>query len=384
MNLLFQKRREFFQKIAKNAGPTFGTQQIVITHFLPDRPELLEALDQISPIALLVAIPYSITSDVLDELKKRYNVATPSLAQLRDEQYMLDLIASLLESNPTVRFVFNEMGGYIAPLLNRLHTQFGSQIAGCVEGGQSGHMQYEKMRPLPYPVISTARSTLKEGDDTVMGPSCYYSADRLVGALGILLVQRRALVVGYGRVGRGVAFCLQENGCTALVYDTNPIRNYVAHGDGMFIPDRLEALKNCDIIFGCTGVTSVGGDDFDLLADGCFLVSCSSQDIEFDLQTLHTQFHQENILPNVDRFTSKKTKKKLYLLAGGTPINLLEGAYFGPELTLAQGELITALKQVFTEKTIGELAELANDQRKEIAENWMTIFIDPTTGAQLC
>jgi adenosylhomocysteinase len=381
MNLLYEMRRKFFMDIAAKVGPVRDSVQVVITHFLPDRPELLEAFSAVSPIAALVAIPYSIVPDVLQQLKGLYNVLTPTLAELRDQTYMLALVRKVVDDHPGKRIIFNEIGGYFAPFLNAIAAEFGAKVVGCVEDTQNGHVRYENARPLPYPVISVARSTLKEGEDTLVGPSCYFSTDRLMRALGVILSPRRALIVGYGKVGRGMAFSLQDNGCTPLVYDINPIRNGVAHGDGMFIPERLQALQGCDIIFGCTGVTSVGGPDFELLDEGCFLVSCSSKDVEFDLKTLNQDFTKTNLIPKVDKFTSKKTGRSIYLLGEGTPINFLDGAVFGPALTLVQAEIIVAVRAVVDLVATGELTELDIGSRKNIAGAWQAAFIDPKTGS---
>jgi len=157
--------------------------------------------------------------------------------------------------------------------------------------------------------------------------------------------------------------------------------HHVAHGDGMFIPDRVAALKGCDVVFGCTGVTSVGGADFELLDDGCFLVSCSSKDVEFDLKTLNSEFIKKTLSPKVDKFTSPKTGKSIYLLGEGTPINFLDGAVFGPALTLVQGELVLAIRKIFEETTTGELTQLPDNDRKKIAGNWQAEFIDPNSGS---
>lgn len=381
MNLLYEKRQKFFKDVAAGVGSAPETIQIVITHFLPDRPELLEAFSAVMPIATLVAIPYSIVPEVLSQLRQIYNVVTPTLQELMNEQYLIGIVRSAASKHPKARIVFNEIGGYFAPFLKSIDSEFGDTIAGCVEDTQNGHVRYENARPLPYPVISVARSALKEGEDTLVGPSCYFSADRLMRTLGVLLAPRRALIVGYGKVGRGMAFSLQDNGCTPLVYDINPIRNGVAHGDGMFIPGRKAALMGCDVIFGCTGVTSVGGSDFDLLDDGCFLVSCSSKDIEFDLKTLKTEFVKTSLIPKVDKFTSPKNGKSIYLLGEGTPINFLDGAVFGPALTLVQAELIVAVRKVVDLKANGELTELGLEERKRIADGWQTEFIDPNTGS---
>ncbi len=128
-------------------------------------------------------------------------------------------------------------------------------------------------------------------------------------------------------------------------------------------------------------MTSVGGNDFEKLDDGCFLVSCSSKDVEFDLDTLNNEFEKKPLMPKVDQYTSKKTDKKLFLLGEGGPINFLNGAVFGPALSLVQAELILAIKQIADEKVTGDLVEVENDERKEIASIWEGMFIDPATGS---
>jgi adenosylhomocysteinase len=128
------------------------------------------------------------------------------------------MMRDVVAQNPGCRIALNEIGGYFAPFLNAIYAEMGGSIAGCVEDTQNGHVRYEQAKPLPCPVISVARSTLKEGEDTLVGPSCYFSVDRLMRTLGVLLAPRRALIIGYGKVGRGMAFALQDNGCTPLVH----------------------------------------------------------------------------------------------------------------------------------------------------------------------
>lgn len=382
MNLLYEIRRAFFAEVAQTLGPISDSKQIVLTHLLPDRPELLDAFNAVCPIALVIGIPYSTVPDVLAEVRKKYAVATPTLSELLTPQFMADLVGTTLSANPGSRLSVMEIGGYFAPALNSIKRRFGDQVVGFVEDTQNGHVRYEAARPLPYPVISVARSTLKEGEDTLVGPACYFSADKLMRQLGVLLAPRRSLVVGYGKVGRGTAHALSKNYCPTSVYDVNPIRNCVAQGDGMLIPNRQEALRNADVIFGCTGVTSIAGEDFETLNDGCFLISCSSKNIEFDLATLDgPDYQKENLIPNADRYTSHKSGKKIYLLGRGTPVNFIDGAVFGPALSLVQAELILASHAIHSSLVSGELSEISVNDRKVIAGIWQTRFIDGESGS---
>ncbi|MDX0527552.1 hypothetical protein GOC94_10095 [Sinorhizobium medicae] len=382
MNLLYDLRKAFFGEVAKKLGTVPDAKQVVLTHLLPDRPELLDAFNAVCPIALVIGIPYSTVPDVLAEVRKKYSVATPTLAELLTPQFMTDLVGQTLIANPGVKLAIMEIGGYFAPALNAIHATFADRVVGFVEDTQNGHVRYEAARPLPYPVISVARSTLKEGEDTLVGPACYFSADKLMRQLGVLLTPRRTLVVGYGKVGRGTAHALSKNYCPTTVCDINPIRNCVAQGDGMLIPNREDALRNADVVFGCTGVTSIAGADFDLLNDECFLISCSSKNIEFDLATLNgPSFNMTNLIPNADLYVSKTSGKKIYLLGRGTPINFIDGAVFGPALSLVQAELILASHAIHAEPVTGDLSEIAVEPRKTIAALWQRDFIDGQSGS---
>ena len=83
----------------------------------------------------------------------------------------------------------------------------------------------------------------------------------------------------------------------------------------------------------------------------------------------------------MDKFTSSRTGKTIYLLGNGTPVNFLDGAVFGPALTLVQAELIVAVAGVVDLTADGDLTEIGVDERKKIAGGWQAEFIDPNTGS---
>jgi len=382
MNLLYEMRTEFFNAVAQSVGQVKDVKQIVLTHLLPDRPELLDAFNSICPIDLVIGIPYSTVPAVLTEIQKKYRVATPTLEQLMTPDFMVGLVQERLDADQNVKLAVMEIGGYFAPALNAIHAKFGGRIVGFVEDTQNGHVRYLAARPLPYPVISVAHSTLKEGEDTLVGPACYFSADKILRQLGVLLSPRRALVVGYGKVGRGTAHALMRNDCPTSVYDINPVRNCVAQGDGMLIPNREAALRNADVVFGCTGVTSVGGGDFAILSDNCILISCSSKNIEFDLDTLNgPKFTKTNLMESADAYISKNSSRRIFLLGRGTPVNFIDGAVFGPALTLVQAELILASHAIHSSQTTGDLSEIPDDKRRQIGGLWQDKFISGESGA---
>lgn len=86
-------------------------------------------------------------------------------------------------------------------------------------------------------------------------------------------------------------------------------------------------------------------------------------------------------MPHADKFISITTGKAIYLLGKGTPVNFIDGAVFGPALSLVQAELIVAAKAIHTAAASGELSELGIDLRKRLADDWQKLFIDGATGS---
>lgn len=62
-----------------------------------------------------------------------------------------------------------EIGGYFAPVLQDLRTEFAQDFLGVVEDTEIGHRRYQEAQPLPCPVVSVARSTLKAAEDSLVG-----------------------------------------------------------------------------------------------------------------------------------------------------------------------------------------------------------------------
>lgn len=374
--LLTSLRKKYFNAVAKFV-PKINVQFIMLTHVLEDRPELLSAINDIAPISLLIAVPYSIHQPTLTQLQQKYKVATPELKQLYDKDYLVALITHNIDDKlPTIIL---EIGGYFAPALQTLQQALPSKLLGVVEDTEAGHRAYERIaQDLPCPVISVARSALKETEDALVGPSCLYSTEKIFRGSGFPIDGKRSLTLGFGKVGRGLAHALQKRYCPVSIYDINPIRRINALSEGFQIPDRKAALKNAEIIYGATGTCSVKGEDFRLIKNGALLVSCSSKDIEFDLPYLTQHYNKQAIFDNLVSYTNEQ--QVLYLAAQGRPINFVDGAVIGPVLALVQSEIILAIKQLVTLHGESGLFETDKAIKDRLAQVWLKYFCDGTTG----
>jgi adenosylhomocysteinase len=273
-----------------------------------------------------------------------------------------------------------EIGGYFAVILNELEQALGNNLIGIVEDTENGHRQYEQLKSLPCPVVSIARSDLKKAEDSLIGNACLFSTEKIIRETGYIIEGRRALVLGFGKIGRGLAQALARRNCHVDVNDSNPIKLTEAISEGFYIPEKTESLKNADIIFGTTGKTSISEEEYRYIKNGAILVSCSSKDVEFDLPFLRANYEIKEIFPNYTKYNNEN--KNFYLLAKGYPINFIDGSALGPSLALSQSEIILAIKNICELNRQGKkgMFTLDSKEKRMLAKIWLKHFCDPVTG----
>ena len=78
-----------------------------------------------------------------------------------------------------------------------------------------------------YPVLSVARSPLKDCEDHLVGRSIVFSTDALVRARGDILTSRSACVIGFGKIGRSIAQTLRAQDLRVPVYDNDAVKREI-------------------------------------------------------------------------------------------------------------------------------------------------------------
>ena len=377
--LLSKLRKNYFDDIASIVQPV-DIQFVILTHLLEDRPELVDAIRNIGTVSLIISIPYSHHKKSFEILKENYYVATPTLEQLYDSDYLTSLIIS--HTKPKVPLVIIEIGGYCAPILNKLQEKLHGSLLGVIEDTEAGHRKYQKIsNSLPCPVISVARSSLKETEDFLVGTSCLYSTERLLRDNGFLIDGKSSLVLGFGKIGRGLSHALSRRYCPVAIYDVDPIRRINALSEGFQVPSKKSAFNKAEIIYGAAGRCSITNSDLKLIKNGALLVSCSSKNLEFDLASLNKHYSKTFVSNGIDCYSKKD--QFLYLANDGTPINFRDGAVIGPILALVQAELLLAIKQLIQTKEKKGLFETELVAKKFLAEKWLQYFCDEVSGRYL-
>lgn len=346
---------------------------LVLTHLLRDRPAFLSALGKVANISRVIAIPYSVEPEAEHEIAKSYRVSRFTLEEMKCGKVLFDVCASDIDSSIAPLGIL-EIGGYFAQIGNALRATHGKRFLGSVEDTEGGHRRYLQESPLAFPVVSVARSSLKRVEDTLIGPSVLFSAERLVRKMGHVLSGVELGVLGYGKIGTSVARAAAARGCRVLVYDVSPQKRLLALADGFRIPDRERLLKNAEIIVGATGVESLNAEDFHSLRDNVILVSASSRRIEFDLNGLNQFEHRESEAVEGVKEYWVSPKHRIYLLCDGEPVNFVDGAVVGPVLALVQAEMLLALRTLTNSQDSTGFLTVSDEEREALSHQWISHF----------
>ncbi len=344
---------------------------ILICHILEDQFLFFDALSGIIDIDFIIAIPYSLDKRAYSVLAEKYKIFTPTLTELMNRDFLQELILSNI--SPVKEYIISEIGGYCAPFINNLAIAMGGKLLGVIEDTESGHKKYLQQDKIMLPIVSVARSILKEKEDFLVGERCLSSFCEMLsrGNHDPVDTFKMCGIFGFGKIGRSIAHALRKR-CfhNVLIYDHNPFQRLQACVEGFQIPHKEVMLQKADYIFGATGNCSLSGEDFYLIKNGASLVSCSSKDIEYDLKSVFSLYQSEFFAEGIQQFRSNKNS--FYLLAEGRPINFWKHPkLIGPILLLVQAEIILATYKILSGHFAAGLNTIPNEEKEFIAHLWL-------------
>jgi adenosylhomocysteinase len=197
----------------------------------------------------------------------------------------------------------------------------------------SGITALAEIEDVGLPVVNINHGQLKRYIENFHGVG-----DGVVDALfeltGRIWAGRRASVVGYGKVGAGVASYLRRMGVSVWVVEEDPVKRLIAHYDGYMVSDLSRAMRESQLIVTATGVSGlISRHQWMEAADGLLVLNVGHWSTELDLPALETMAKsQRMVLPHLKEYKLPGDKRVL-VVAAGSPANvvLLSGS---PEPTL--------------------------------------------------
>ncbi|MEU6327351.1 adenosylhomocysteinase [Streptomyces sp. NPDC047049] len=360
----------YFTKIAARFASDEQAASFLVTHLLPERPGFIRAVAAMSRLKAVLPKPKSVDAAARREVEQTLPVDALSRELFTGADTALDYIESRSAGETLVLL---DVGGYFAPTLTAISGRYSGRLAGVIEDTENGHRRYGELDKLPCPVISVARSPLKDPEDFLVGQSVVFSTEAVMRARGDILHGRPALVIGFGKLGSSIARLLHAKGVQVTVFDIDPVRRTQALSQGFAVArDREAALAGAGLVLCATGAVSLHGEEFPHLRNGAYVATVTSSEDELELGGLPDVYTRTMVGDHVTRYQT--TGHYFYLANGGNAVNFLHGASVGPFIFLVQAEILAAIRML----TRGDLApgmhEVPAADRAAIAAIWLSYF----------
>jgi adenosylhomocysteinase len=236
-------------------------------------------------------------------------------------------------------------GGDVTGLIHQKYPQMLDTIHGITEETTTGVMRLIEMhaaKKLKVPAINVNDSVTKAKNDNKFG--CRHSLnDAIKRGTDMLLMGRRALVIGYGDVGKGSAASLRQEGMIVRVTEVDPICAMQACMDGFelvsaynngVVTGRIEdvntrLLGETDLIVTTTGNDKVCDSAMlSALKNGAVVCNIGHFDTEIDTAWMRKNWVWEEIKAQVH---------KIYRTAPGAEANPTDPNYL---ILLSEGRLV--------------------------------------------
>lgn len=190
----------------------------------------------------------------------------------------------------------------------------------------------ENQGKLRYPVILVNEAYTKHMFDNRYGTG-QSTIDGYLRAMNLLMASKRAVVAGYGWVGRGVAARCRGMGSKVIVTEVDPVKALEAHMDGFEVMPMSQAAKIGDIFITCTGMTgAIRREHLLQMKDGTILGNVGHFDVEIDSEfLLKSSKYVRKVRPSLDECVLTNGKK-VYLIGQGRLANLVAAEGHPPEV----------------------------------------------------
>ena len=241
-----------------------------------------------------------------------------------DEEYWDCIDRTLSSPDGTWRAnLLLDDGGDLTEVMHEQHRSHLAEIVGLSEETTTGVQKlYERERAgtLGAPSFNVNDSVTKSKFDNIYG--CRESlVDGIRRATDLMMAGKRALVCGYGDVGKGCAAGLRNAGCRVFIAEIDPICALQAAMEGYEVVRLADIISTMDIVVTATGNCDVlRVEDMRKARDGAVLCNIGHFANEIQVEGLRNHVWQ-NIKPQVDQITFPDGKRVL-LLAEGRLVNL--------------------------------------------------------------
>merc|ERR1712216_886342 len=185
--------------------------------------------------------------------------------------------------------------------------------------------------------------------------------DSIMRATDVMIGGKRALICGYGDVGKGCAFAMRGSGARVLITEIDPICALQACMEGFQVAALESVVGEIDIFCSATGnFKIISLEHMKKMKNNAIVGNIGHFDNEIDMAGLEGMhgIKVENIKPQVDRFVFPDGHG-IIVLASGRLCNL----------GCATGHPSFVMSCSFTNQTLAQLALLDNWKKEKKYDN---------------
>merc|ERR1711953_336114 len=213
---------------------------------------------------------------------------------------------------------------------------------------------------LLFPAINVNDCVTKAKFDNIYG--CRHSLpDGIMRATDVMIGGKRALVCGYGDVGKGCAVALRGSGARVMIAEVDPICALQACMEGFQVVALTTVVNDIDIFVTATGNKDIiTVKDMEKMKNNAIVGNIGHFDNEIEMAGLegYDGIKVENIKPQVDRFEFPDGHGVI-VLASGRLLNL----------GCATGHPSFVMSCSFTNQVLGQLDLLKNWKENKAYKN---------------
>ena len=246
----------------------------------------------------------------------------------------------LLNGQPWDANMILDDGGDLTQMVHEKYPEMLNNIHGISEETTTGvHRLLEMVEngELKVPAINVNDSVTKSKNDNKYG--CRHSLnDAIKRGTDILMAGKKALVIGYGDVGKGSSQSLRQEGMIVKVSEIDPICAMQACMDGFEVVSpynygvntgskddiNKELLSTTDLVVTASGNINVCDSAMlEALKSGSVVCNIGHFDNEIDTQYMRDNWKWDEVKPQVHRiYRSTDKNDYLILLSEGRLVNL--------------------------------------------------------------
>merc|ERR1712190_267239 len=234
------------------------------------------------------------------------------------------------------------------------YTRMAAKCKGVSEETTTGVHRLKEMaakNELLFPAINVNDCVTKSKFDNVYG--CRHSLpDGIMRATDVMIGGKRALICGYGDVGKGSAFAMRGAGARVIITEIDPINALQACMEGFQVAKMESVVGEIDIFVSTTGNKDIITlEHMKKMKDNAIVGNIGHFDNEIEMEKLEkfAGIKIENIKPQVDRFVFPDGHGVI-ILASGRLLNL----------GCATGHPSFAMSCSFTNQVLAQLDILKN------------------------